>query len=98
MTLLTADIIYSVGKLKNSSNLANQINKETFPQQTAICDIKIDFKDIKLSNTKLSYANQESARAAYIEEQTAVVSQEITEKINDLVGKQVQQFNIHQSK
>jgi hypothetical protein len=29
--------------------------------------------------------------------QTAVVSQEIAEKINDLVGKQVQQFNIHQS-
>lgn len=83
MTLLTADILYSVGKLKNSSSLANQINKETFPQQTAICDIKIDFKDIRLSNTKLSYASQESARAAYIEEMR-VKTELLSERIDSI--------------
>lgn len=83
MTLLTADILYSVGKLKNSSSLANQINKETFPQQTAICDIKIDFKDIRLSNTKLSYASQESARAANIEEMR-VKTELLSERIDSI--------------
>jgi hypothetical protein len=83
MTLLTADILYSVGKLKSSSNLANQINNETFPQQTAICDIKIDFKDIRLSNTKLSYANQESARAAYIEEMR-IKTELLSERIDSI--------------
>lgn len=77
-----------LGEVKNVTSQITQIASAT-EQQTGVAN--------EMANNMsqiTSDINEMVAETA----QTAVVSQELNDKVNDLVGKQVQQFNIHLEK
>lgn len=66
--LFASDVLFSVNKLNTTSELSQVMHERVMPSQETVLEIKSLFKDVRLSNTKLSYAKTDNDRNRYKEE------------------------------